>query len=214
MHATHTTFIRTLAAVTLAALGASGCSQYLRDQGRSPSQVTILNLEASSGAQPTAFGGTLDSDVITNVKRTVGGAEVRIPTVFSDAGRVTMRMFLKDQGVPGVGATPTPINQVTITRYRVVYRRSDGRNTPGVDVPYPFDSATTFTIPTDASVSQSFELVRHTSKEEAPLSDLRASSVIISTVADITFYGRDMAGNEVTVAGSIGILFGNFGDPE
>jgi len=214
VHATHTTFVRALAAVALAALGASGCSQFLRDQGRSPSQLAILTLEAASGAQPTAFGGTLDSDVITNVKRTVGGAEVRIPTVFSDAARVTMRLFLKDQGVPGVGATPTPVNQVTITRYRVVYRRSDGRNTPGVDVPYPFDSATTFTIPTDASVTQSFELVRHTSKQEAPLAELRSSSVIISTVADITFYGRDMAGNEIAATGSIGILFGNFGDPE
>lgn len=214
MHATQTKLAGALAAVTLLALGATGCGQYLREQGRSPSQVAIVNLEASSGAQPTAFGGTLDSDVITNVKRTIGGAEVRIPTVFSDAGRVTMRLFLKDQGAPGVGASPTPINQVTINRYRVAYRRSDGRNTPGVDVPFPFDSATTFTIPTDSSVTQNFELVRHTSKEEAPLADLRTSSVIISTVADITFYGRDMAGNDIVATGSIGILFGNFGDPE
>ncbi len=214
MHATHTTIAGALAGLVLTVLGTAGCSQFLRDQGRSPAQVTIMNLEAASGAQSSAFGGTLDSDVITNVKRTVGGAEVRIPTVFSDVGRVTMRLFLKDQGVPGVAASPTPVNQITINRYRVVYRRSDGRNTPGVDVPYPFDSATTFTIPADSSVTQSFELVRHTSKEEAPLADLRSNSVIISTVADITFYGRDQAGNDVTATGSIGVLFGNFGDPD
>ena len=26
-----------------------------------------------------------------------------------------------------------------MTRYRVEFRRTDGRNTPGVDVPYGFD---------------------------------------------------------------------------
>ena len=33
----------------------------------------------------------------------------------------------------------TPINAITLTRYRVDFRRTDGRNTPGVDVPYGFD---------------------------------------------------------------------------
>ena len=53
------------------------------------------------------------------------------------------------QGTPATAAAPTPLNQVTFTRYRVVYRRTDGRNAPGVDVPFPFDSAVTFTVPRD-----------------------------------------------------------------
>jgi len=36
--------------------------------------ATVASLEGSSGAQPGSFGGTLDSDVITYVKKTVGGA--------------------------------------------------------------------------------------------------------------------------------------------
>ena len=41
---------------------------------------------------------------------------------------------------------PTSNNAITVNRYRVTYRRSDGRNTPGVDVPYAFDGAVTFTV--------------------------------------------------------------------
>jgi len=202
VQATHTNFVGAVAGLAMVAAAAAGCSRYTLDQGRSPSQVVIVNLEAASGAQSAVFSGTLDSDVITD------------GTVFNDIGRVTMRLVLKDQGVPGVTATPSALNQVTITRYRVVYRRSDGRNAAGLDVPFPFESATTFTIPVDASVTQSFELVRHTSKKEAPLAALGSSSVIISTVAEVTFYGRDLAGNEVVVVGNIGILFGNFSDPQ
>ena len=189
-----------------------GCGDVART-GRSPVLLVIMSLEAASGATPTAFGGTLDSDVVTNVSRTVGGVQEDVPTVFSDSGRATLRFVLKDQGVPGGAATPSALNQVTINRYQVVYRRSDGRNTPGVDVPYPFDSAVTVTLPTDGAGAAAFELVRHTAKSEAPLAALRTSSVIISTVADITFSGSDLAGNAVSVTGSIGVQFGNFGDP-
>ena len=189
-----------------------GCGDVART-GRSPVLLVIMSLEAASGATPTAFGGTLDSDVVTNVSRTVGGVQVEVPTVFSDSGRATLRFVLKDQGVPGGAATPSALNQVTINRYQVVYRRSDGRNTPGVDVPFPFDSAVTVTLPAEGAATTAFELVRHTAKGEAPLAALRSSGVIISTVADITFSGSDLAGNAVSVTGSIGVQFGNFGDP-
>jgi hypothetical protein len=102
---------------------------------------------------------------------------------------------------------------VTFTRYRVAYRRADGRNTPGVDVPYPFDSAATFTVG-EEDVTVTFQLVRHTAKEEAPLRALSNNATIIQTIAEVTFYGRDQAGNEVSATGNIGIAFGNFGDPE
>lgn len=199
-------------AALVAAGAATGCGEVARS-GRSPVLVAISALEAASGAAPTTFGGTLDSDVITNVTRTVGGSQVQEPTVFADLGRVTMRLVLKDPGVPGSASSPSSLNQVTINRYQVTYRRADGRNTPGVDVPQPFDSALTVTIPAEGTTTATFELVRHTAKEEAPLSALRTSAVVIATVADVTFIGRDLAGNTVTVTGSIGVQFGNFGDP-
>ncbi len=200
------------ALVLLLALTTAGCGDFIR-QSRSPSQVVVMSLMAASGAEPDELGGTLHSDVVTNVEGTVGGVKVSSPTVFSDHAEIVMSLLLKDPGQPGLATTPSAINQVTMTRYRVTYQRSDGRNTPGVDVPYPFDGAATFTVPTEGTVAAGFEIVRHVAKEEAPLRALRTSGNIISTIAEVTFYGRDQAGNEIQASGSILIDFANFGDP-
>ena len=57
------------------------------------------------------------------------------------------------------------------------------------------------------------ELVRHVAKAEAPLAALAADRNIISTIATITFYGKDQAGNNVIVTGQVQVNFGNFADP-
>ena len=180
---------------------AAGCGDVVR-QDRSPVSLVIESLTGASGASGKVgtFTGTLQSDVLTIVDDS--------PTIFSDSGQVTMRFVMKD-----ILTTPSAMNAVTINRYRVTFRRSDGRNTPGVDVPFPFDSAVTFTIAPGGAVTQAFELIRHVAKMEAPLAALQSSPVIISTVADITFFGHDLAGNELSASGSLGIQFGNFADP-
>ena len=61
-------------------------------------------------------------------------------------------------------------------------------------------------------VTLGFELVRNIAKQESPLIQLQHSAVIITTIAEITFYGRDQAGNEVNVTGYLTVEFGNFGD--
>jgi hypothetical protein len=202
----------TAAGLALAMLGAAGCGQYVRDQGRAPAQVVIQNLEAASGADPSKFAGVLYSDVVTNVKKTVNGQQVDVPTIFADNGRVSMTLILKDQ--TGTSTSPSALNQITFSRYHVNYRRADGRNTPGVDVPFPFDGAATFTVPASSGATGVFELVRHDAKQEAPLLALANSPTIIDTLTEVTFYGRDQAGNDVTATGSIQIEFGNFGDPQ
>ena len=185
-----------LAGMTVLAGASAACGDFIR-QDRSPVTLVIDRLEAASG-QSATFGGSLQSDVLTN-----GG-------IISDSGRVTMRLIPKD-----VGTTPSATNAVTIDRYRVTFRRADGRNTPGVDVPQPFDSAVTFSVPATGVVSHTFELIRHIAKLEAPLGALAQSiGLIVSTVADVTFYGHDQAGNEVSVSGSIGVQFGNFADSQ
>jgi hypothetical protein len=202
-----------LASLAILAAASAGCGDYVRE-GRAPVQAVITVLEGASGVEPEEYAGTMNSDVITLVNRTINEVEVRVPTVFNDWGRVTMVLNLKNPGSGATPTTPSGINQVTFTRYRVVYRRSDGRNTPGVDVPYPFDGATTFTVPATGSASQTFEMVRHIAKGEAPLKNLQNSPVLITTIAEVTFYGRDQAGNDVQATGSILIDFGDFGDPE
>ena len=194
------------------ALVSTGCGELVR-QGRTPAQIIINTLEAASGAEPEEMGSILHSDVVTLVERQIDGEDVRVPTIYSDSGAVTMSLLMRDPGLPGAPTSPSAINQITITRYSVRFRRTDGRNTPGIDVPYPFDGAVTFTVPSSGSVTAGFELVRHTAKQEAPLRALTTNGAIISTFAEVTFYGRDQAGNDVSVSGSLTVDFGNFGDP-
>ena len=107
---------------------------------------------------------------------------------------------------------PTTNNEVTITRVHVEYVRADGRNTPGVDVPYAFDGAVTGTVPAAGSATLGFELVRSVAKQEAPLVQLRTSSAVMTCIANVTFYGQDRTGNNINATGQIQINFGNFGD--
>ena len=190
----------TLGLLTSLSMLTAGCGQ--ANQGPSPSQVTITLLEAGSGVQgstPT-FSGFLLSDVITK------------GVILDDVGRVTMSLHLKDPGAPGIVNAPSSLNDVTFTRYHVVYVRADGHNTPGVDVPYPFDSATTFTVSATGGAGI-FELVRHVAKIEAPLASLASNRLVITTIANVTFYGKDQAGNNVAITGSIQVNFADFADP-
>ena len=197
----------TLGLVALLPLSMAGCGN--AGQGPSDSVVRITELVAASGARPDVFSGTLLSDSVTVVRRN----NIDTPTIFDDFGRVTMALALKDPGQPGITNVPSPLNIVTITHYRVVYRRSDGHNIQGVDVPYAFDSGLTFSVPADGTAQIGFELVRHSAKEEAPVRATQVSGQIINTIGEVTFFGHDQAGNSVAVTGSIGINFGNFGDP-
>jgi hypothetical protein len=201
------------AALLTAAAGAAGCGQQ-NTEGRSPSYLVIESLQAASGAKPTAFAGTLDSDVITNVQTTIGGQDVVAPTVFEDIGQVKLKMALKDVGNNVSVTTPTAANLVTVSRYHIDYRRSDGRKAEGIDVPYSFDGAASGTVGTEGGLL-SFTIVRAQAKLEAPLKALQngGGAVVISTIAEITFYGSDQNGNSVSVTGSISVNFADWGDP-
>lgn len=208
------TGIRTVKSlIALAALAAvsTSCGEVSRE-GRSPVYLGIDLLQANQGDGGTP-GGTLTSDVITNVRTPPPCTSASpCPTVFNDIGTVVLRTALKDVGSTLTPAAPSSNNEVTITRYHVAYRRTDGRNVEGQDVPYGFDGGVTGTIPLAGSLTLGFEIVRHVAKEESPLVQLKNSPVIIATIADVTFYGQDRVGNAINVTGSILIEFGNFGD--
>ncbi|MEP7304700.1 MAG: hypothetical protein ABJA98_04205 [Acidobacteriota bacterium] len=198
--------IRRFVAV-LALLTTSACGDVVRE-GRSPVFLVIDSLQAAPGNRPTALGNPLISDVITNIITPAPcSAATPCPTVFNDLGSVGFRLAPKD-----VSVAPTTNNQVTISRYHVGYRRADGRNTPGVDVPYGFDGAITGTVPPSGIATFGFELVRSVAKSEPPLLQLVSNFVLINAIADVTFYGRDQVGNDISVSGSISVEFGNFGD--
>ncbi len=189
-----------VAGLALAALGASACGSATAREGQASSYLTILNLEATA-TDETTWEHVLASDVQTR-----GG-------VIEDDGRVRMAAAMRDVTNP---TGPTTNNAITVTRYRVTYRRADGRNTPGVDVPYAFDGAVTFTVTPGTEQTVPFNLVRVQAKLEAPLMNLRGAGggLVISTLADVTFYGRDQAGREVSVTGTIGVNFADWADKE
>ena len=192
----------------LCVLLCGSCGTVVR-QGRGASYLTIDMLSAASGATPGEFGNVLQSDVITNVNVPGGGVA---PTILEDNGQALFRMALKDIGTP---SGPTTNNEITITSFRVTFTRADGRNTPGVDVPYPFDGAATATVKVGLQTTLHFVIVRAQAKLEAPLAALRGmgGAIIISTIAEVTFYGHDQVGNQVSVTGTISVNFADWADP-
>jgi hypothetical protein len=171
-----------------------------QSSAQSPSYLIVDSIQAASGAQPSKFSGSLGSDVLTN------------KSVFTDPGQVTLRLALVDPGGNLKLLEPTPNNFITVTRYHVRYIRSDGHNTPGVDVPAEFDASTTVTIGAAPTVLP-ITLVRAQAKLSSPLVGLAGTNGFIPTIAEVTIYGVDQAGHEVSVVASISVDFADWADP-
>jgi hypothetical protein len=184
------------------ALVSTSCGEVART-GRAPALLIIDNLEASQGEE-SEFSNFLLSDVVTN-----GG-------VFNDNGRASFRLALKNPGTPASPLSPSTLNEITLTRYHVRYLRADGRSTPGVDVPHDFAGALTVTVTGQGGTQATFVLVRHQAKREPPLRNMweGGGTRFLSVIAEITFYGRDLAGNDVQATGNISINFADYADPE
>jgi hypothetical protein len=178
-----------LALALTCVVSVTSCSKMIRT-GQASSYLVITTL--TGGAEG---GATVESDVVSDE----GG-------IVQDSGQATLTLQMKDPGGPG----PSPVNSITITQYQVEYIRSDGRNVQGVDVPFAFASGVTATVIDSATVS--FTLVRAQAKHEAPLRALagHGGAQHITTVARVTFYGRDQTGREVSVTGNIEVSFADW----
>jgi hypothetical protein len=167
----------------------TGCGQAVR-QGEGNSYLILSSLLGASG------GPIVQSDVVT----ATGG-------ILPDTGLATFLLAMKDPQGPG----PTDVNSITITQYHVEYVRSDGRNTPGVDVPFAFDGGLTQTV-SAGGTSFSFTLVRIQAKEEAPLKAMKSGggADVITTTARVTFYGHDQSGRGVSVTGNLEVSFADW----
>jgi hypothetical protein len=199
---------RAVTALVVTVVACGSCSSTVR-QGRSPAYLIVDSMTAAPGATPGAFDNILQSDVAVNK----GTKASPVWAIYEDLGKVTLRLALKDIGTPGSPTAPTTNNEITIGQYHVTFVRADGRNTPGVDVPYGFDGAITGTV-TATGATLSFVLVRAQAKSEAPLKALRdgGGSDIISTIAEVTFYGHDQVGNQVSVTATISVHFADWAD--
>lgn len=189
------------AAAIVVLVGTVSCGNVRQD--RAAVIVVVDSLQAASGATPADMGGFLLSDVLTN------------SSVINDSAQATMHVIAKDVGNGQNSLAPTPWNAVTINRYRITFIRADGRNTPGVDVPFPVDGAVTATL-SSAPSTVAFEIVRHQQKVEQPLASLagHGGRVVIATIAEIIFYGTDQVGNDVQAKATISVSFSDYADPD
>jgi hypothetical protein len=191
-----------LAVAAACILATVSCGGELIRTGRSPVYLLVDSIEG------TDVTNQATATLLSDVRDDTGG-------VINDNVRVTLRSVAKNPDV-----ATTAINSVTLTRYRVDFRRTDGRNVPGVDVPYGFDGGLSVTISAGGTGEAVFVLVRHQAKLEPPLKNMDgfsptgARSVsglgFLSTIAEITIYGRDANGNEVSVTARMDVHFGDF----
>jgi hypothetical protein len=207
--------------IAAAALAASGCTP---DWATQNSSNFILEIGSITGGNSgsSGQGGEIRSDVLT------------AGSVFNDDAVVAVNVLRKNNN-PNL-ANP-PVEHVYLDRYEVVYFRTDGRNTEGVDVPYritgPLGNLRFHTAgPGGAGeVEQTVNItvVRHVAKLEPPLSNLRnifnadptnnpigplqlPGQGIITTVAEITIHGHTLPGDGLQATGRVQVTFADFAD--
>jgi hypothetical protein len=187
------------------ALLLSGCTPaFLRqDEANVLLRITKVIGQQGENEEESDF---INSDVIPN---------------FNDNALIRLVAIAKDPNSIGTTAGPNNFNDVLLERYEVVYRRSDGLGTEGVDVPYRISGGLSTRVPSDGTEAETaLVVVRHQAKEEPPLRNLRllpnlgqgGGVDILTVVAEITVHGRTVNGKGVTASGRLTINFADFAD--
>jgi len=143
----------------------------------------------------------LQSDVLHQDPET--GAQ----TIFADIATVTFRAELLD---PNSSMGPSGYNDIQVTRYVVTYSQPNGNRVEGRDVPYSFEGSMSATVLVGNQRQVSFVIVREVAKIEPPLEALRDGSDVLQVIANVDFYGKDMAGKSVKASGKLTIFFANY----
>jgi len=135
----------------------------------------VLLMTAINGGSP------LDSDL-----RISNGA------VCPDLVGLRVENHFKNPGLTNTGFR----HDITIERYEVSYIRSDGHNTPGVDVPYLITGSVAQEIIEESAATLLLEVVRRQAKLEPPLQNLLGGGgeVILTMFAEVTIHGRTTTG--------------------
>src|SRR4030066_2056329 len=95
----------------------------VEDDSRSASMLLVDNILGTDAEGKS--GNFLQSDVAPSAG-----------SIKADSATATLRAETLDSD-PLLGTSPS--NDIVVTRYLVSYTRTDGRNSPGIDVPYPFE---------------------------------------------------------------------------
>jgi hypothetical protein len=144
-------------------------------------------------------GSPLDSDVVADDG-----------TIFPNVVDVAVAVRSKN---PNVTVPQIPLH-VLINQYSVRYFRSDGRNVEGVDVPFSITGALSAEedVKTSGTSAIPIEVVRRQAKMEPPLRNLAGGggALVLTCFAEITLYGQNITGDQVTATGTMQIDFADF----
>ncbi len=193
-----TKIISMLMAVLAVAFALTACNP-IENETRSASMLVVVNL----------FGTDLEGNDSNFLESDVLYQTTETTTIYADHGIGRLGAQLLD---PLSITGPSHLNAITVDRYLVSYTRSDGRNVPGVDVPYPFEGQLSATIGVGQTLDVSLTLVRAAAKMEPPLVNLHEGrDVGVLTVhAQVDFFGRDQVGHAVKATGYLTIYFANY----
>jgi len=192
------------------------CSTKVEENNRSASLLTVTNVTGQQ-ANSNGSGFTASTPLLSDTCDSPNTAS-QLPencTVFNDDADIDFANDFLQIG-PGLGNGTSFLNDIMVTQYRVDYFRPNGRNTPGVDVPFGIDGSMNIRIPINSTGTASIIIVRHEAKREAPLAELDAggSEGVLTANAQMKFFGQDLAGRNVTATGFLEIHFANYGESQ
>ena len=108
------------------------------------------------------------------------------------------------------GGLPSPLYTVVFEGVQLQYSRPDGRNEPGVDVPFPLRYALGGTVAPNGKTDINLLVVSKEMKLQPPLRNLwfGEGQRIFATVT-ATIFGHDRVENQVQATASAVVIFGD-----
>lgn len=178
----------------------SGCTPDFIDSGEAPVLMVVNTIAGTSGGGGAGSG--IASVLLSDVRSDTG-------SVFNDNATITVAVHPKNPRV----ANASPFNDVVLEQYRVRYRRTDGHDREGVEVPFAFTGPMALRVPVGGTGAASIVIVRHAAKLEPPLRNLQRQGGLdlLTTFAEITVFGRTVAGDAVEASGRLEVHFADFG---
>jgi hypothetical protein len=190
------------------------CTQVEEEAGRTGSLLVVNSVTGFAGGEDGDEGTPLLSDTCDNPSTEPQDPD--LCSVFNDNAELEFgNQFLQIGPGAGLGG-PTFLNDIVVNQYRVDYVRPNGRNTPGVDVPFGIDGRMNMRVPSNGTAVVSIVVVRHEAKREPPLSnlDIEPGEEVLTANAQMKFFGQDLAGRTASALGFLEIHFANYGEED
>jgi hypothetical protein len=167
--------------------------------------IAVLALASCNAVENDSTSGTMLQIV------SLTASDGKLPVFSSVSVKINDNCLLEINALPldplMDGKNVTPYMDVLVDQIDVEFRRTDGRNVEGTDVPYRFTQPMSFLVTINGSAKIPFMLIRHMAKEEPPLLALTSNPEVLQLVAVVTIHGKDLGGHRVApVTGYVSVF--------